>query len=247
MNNVDHIIKYLSGEMSQEEAGFFEKELASRQGLKEEFDQVSTAYKLIRDQLRKRDEDEFRKRLLEVMEQPANPKKQSGRYWHKGWQYLLPLAASLAIVLSIFFSQKSGDKLFSSYYHPEDDPVVEAFSQGTRGSAESGISHYQLGNYEESRIIMWTLIEQDPENKLVQLYYLLSSIETAKQEEALEKLAGLELSMDHQLGQAIYWYTALALLKSKQTDEALSYLRPLIQQQGPYQSDASRLEKILLK
>lgn len=247
MNNVDQIIKYLSGEMNPAEAGSFEKELASRQELKKEFDQISTAYKLIKKELQQRDEDEFKKRLRKVMEQPARGRNPLGRPGKRGWYYLFPLAASLAIVLSIFFSQKSADKLFLSYYHPENDRVVNAYSQGTRGRTESGILQYQLGNYMESREIMSSLLDQDSDNMLVQLYFLLSSIETGFQEEALEKLAGLELSMDQQIAQAIYWYAALAHLKSDQTEKARSYLHPLIQQQGPYQSDAKRLEKTLLK
>ncbi|MEN8201613.1 MAG: hypothetical protein ABFS28_03390 [Bacteroidota bacterium] len=247
MSNVDLIIKYLSGEMNLQEAGSFEKELASKQGLKDEFDQVSAAYKLIRDQLQLRDEVEFQKLLLEVMEHPATGKQQGGRRLHKLWYYLMPLAASLAVILAIFLSQKDGEKLFSKYYHPEKDRVILAYNQGTRGKAESGILHYQHGNYQETLDIMWEIIEQDQENLLAQLYFLLSSIETGKQDQAIAKLAALNPDMDHQLGQAIYWYTTLAFIKSDRLDDAGTYLHSLIQQQGPYQSDARRLEKILLK
>ena len=41
MSNVDHIIKYLSGEMKQDDAGSFEQELASNPVLKEEYENVS--------------------------------------------------------------------------------------------------------------------------------------------------------------------------------------------------------------
>ena len=104
--------------MTPEEAGSFEKELTSRQGLKEEFEQVSAAYKLIREELQNRDEEKFKRRLGELMEQAPTGKEPSGLPGKKGLYYLLPVAASLAIVLSIFFSRNSGDKLFSSYYHP---------------------------------------------------------------------------------------------------------------------------------
>jgi len=59
MSYVDHIIKYLSGELSQEEASTFEKELESDAALKREFEEQSAAYRLIRDQLHKRDEKLF--------------------------------------------------------------------------------------------------------------------------------------------------------------------------------------------
>ncbi len=68
MNNVDLIIKYLSGEMKQDETRSFEKDLSSNPVLKEEYEDVSAAFQLIREQLQKRDEDSFRANLLEVME-----------------------------------------------------------------------------------------------------------------------------------------------------------------------------------
>jgi len=247
MNNVDLIIKYLSGEMSKEEARSFEEDLAAGQGLKEEFDEVSVAYKLIRDQLQKKDEEEFKSRLLEVMGQPVSGEKLPGRSVLSRWYFLLAMAACLTLLLTIFLPQKSGEKLFSKYYHPDDDWIVLAYEQGTRGKAESGITHYQLGHFPESMEIMWEIIEQEPENQMALLYYLLSSIEVEKQDQAIEKMAAQNLSHNHQLGQALSWYTALALIKSGRPEEAIVYLHPLIQQQGPYQAEARRLEKILLK
>lgn len=247
MNNVDHIIKYLSGEMNREEAGSFENNLAANQELKEEFDQVSEAYRLIRDQLQERDEANFKRRLLEVMESPAKGKKQASRPLQTRWYSLFALAASVALVLVIFLSQKGWDKQFSRFYHPEDDRIVLAHMQGTRGETESGILHYRLGDFPEALEIMSELLEQDQDNQLALLTYLLSSIETDREDQALDKLTSMKLNPDHQLGQALYWYTALALIKSGRPEEAAPYLHVLIQQEGPYRSDARRLEKIVLK
>ena len=48
MSYVDLIIKYLSGDLSREEATSFEKELESNDALKEAFEEQSAAYELIR-------------------------------------------------------------------------------------------------------------------------------------------------------------------------------------------------------
>lgn len=247
MSNVDYIIKYLSDEMTREEARIFEDELALKQDLKEEFDQVSAAYDLIRDQLQKRDEKEFKERLLKVLEHPASGKNHRDRSKQSRWYYYMALAASLSLILIIFLTPNREDKLFSRFYHPEDDKILLAYNQGTRGETESGILHYQLGNFQKTLEIMSDLFERDPENQLALLYYLLSSIEIGNPDQVLEKLAKLNLSSDHQSGQAIYWYTALALIKTDHPEEAAAYLQPLTKSQGPYQSDAKRLEKILLK
>ncbi len=247
MNNVDHIIKYLSGEMNLDEAGSFEKKLASDHGFKEQYEEVSAAYNLISDQLQKRDLDDFTKTLLEVMEQSDNKLPIARRGFRSWWYVPLLLAGSLAILLTVIRHNPDASSVFSRYYQPWEDPVLLAYNQGTRGPTESGILYFQLGQYEKTVEVMSELIEKDSENQLALLYYLLASIEIDMPDLAIEKLAPLDLKIDHQLGQALYWYRALALIKMDRYEEADIFLLALIQQPGPYQSYARRLQKNLLK
>ena len=247
MNNVDHIIRYLSDEMNPEEASSFKEKLVADQGFREEFEEVSAAYNLIRDQLQKRDMEYFKQSLSEVMKRSEIKAGHSRRNQHSWWYLPLLLAGCLAILLSIFLSKPDGDKIYSRYYHPEDDPVLTAFNQGTRGITESGILYYTLGQYSKTIEVMSEQLTQNPDNQLAQLYYLLASIETGMQDSALVRLAPLEPDIDHQLGQAICWYRTLALIKSGRIEEVEATLLPLIQRAGPYQSDARRIRKNLLK
>ena len=247
MENVDLFVKYLSGELNQEEIASFEKERAKNPDFREEFELVSAAYKLISDQLQERDEVDFRARLLEVMEHPVKETHAEGRSFFKGWNVFVPLVASVAILLLVFLYPRNDNLLFSRYYHPDKDRVVNTFMQGTRGRTESGIVHYQQENYVECRKIMSELVEKDPDNLLARLFFLLASIETGQADEAIATFTSLDPGLDHQLGQAVSWYSALALLKMDHKDEALGHLRALILQTGPYQTDAIRLEKKLLK
>jgi hypothetical protein len=249
MNNVDRSIKYLSGEMSLTEAGSFEKELLSDNVLKEQFDEVSAAYELIKEQLQKRDDEAFRNRLLEVMEQrEATGLPPSNRRSRRSiWYVLLPFAASLAILLALFFTNRDSDRMFSKYYNPDQDPVVLAYSHQTRGETSSGIIQYQNGQYRECMEIMENLSDREPENLLVALYYLLASMEIDLQDQALEKLITRTVNNKTQLEQSISWYTSLALIKSGRGKEAVEILLPLTEEQGPYRTDAIRLQKMLLK
>ena len=54
-------------------------------------------------------------------------------------------------------------------------------------------------------------------------------------------------NMDHQLGQALVWYTTLALLKSGRLEEAGTQLMPLTEQPGLIRQMPVRLQKMLLK
>ena len=247
MNTGAHIIKYLSGDMNLDEAGSFEEKLASDPGFKEQFEEVSIAYNLIRDQLQKRDLDDFTKTLLEVMEQSDNKQALSHRRFRSWWYIPLALAGSLAILLTVIRYNPDGNRVFSRYYQPGEDQVLLAYNQSNRGPTESGILYFQLGQYAKAMEVMSELIEKDTANQLALLYYLLASIETGMEDLAIEKLAPMDLRTDHQLGQALYWYRALALIKLDRFEEANLFLLALIQQQGPYQSKARNLQKNLLK
>lgn len=233
--------------MNQDETRSFEKELASNPALKEEYEDVSAAYQLIREQLQQRDRDAFRANLLEVMEK-SKPKFQNRSFGHRPiWYFLLPLAGSLAILVAIFSVNQGSDRILTRFFDPEHDPVVLAHNLETRGETEPGIVLYLGGHYQKSREKMIELMNLDPENQLALLYYLLTSIELELQEEAIEKVEATPVNTDHQLGQAIVWYTTLALVKSGRKEEAALQLRPLLEQPGPYQRDALRLQKMLLK
>ena len=247
MNNVDLIIKYLAGEMNRDEASSFEKGVASDPGLREEFETVSAAYRLISDQLRRRDEDAFRARLMEAMKKPFHngrlPSSQKRR-----WLYaLLPMAGCLAILLTLLMRSWDPDRILSRFFEPQSDPVILAFNQATRGASEEAIVLYERGYYLESMEKTSAFLEVDPQNQVAFLYYLLASMEVDRQQEVLEKFRVLDLDPSVQLGQSLAWYASLALVKSGRPDEAVNLLMSITGYSGPYQKDAIKLQKVLLK
>ena len=233
--------------MSQEEVRSFEKDLASDPVLKEEFEEVSAAYRLIRDQLRQRDEESFRAKLMEVMEKPTLKIRHNRAGQWPRWYFLLPLAGSVAILLAVFLMNQRGDRILSRFFEPDKDPVILAFNQGTRGDSESGIMLYHEGHYQESMDKMSELLEQDPENRLTLLFYLLASMELDMQEAVLDRVLTLAIDTEQRLGQSLNWYTTLALVKSGRLEKASTQILTLTEQPGPYQTDARRLQKMLLK
>jgi len=243
MKYVDLIIQYLSGDLSEDESSSFRKELETNPLLREEFEQVSAAYRLIRDQIQKDDLEHFTSRLREVMERPV--KGQTARVRYRKWLFPIPVAAALAILILLFTTNRDQGRIFSRYYQPERDPVVLAFNQDARGETEMGIALYNRERYERSRQVMAGLLETDPENQLALLYYLLSSIELDLEEEAIQAVRNTDVRTDHPLGQSLAWYTAMACIKSGRYEQAGAYLMPLKQQQGPYEQKAGRLIKLL--
>jgi len=247
MSYVDLIIKYLSGDLSREEANSFEKELVSNEKLREAFEEHSAAYELIRDQLQKRDHKAFRAKLQEAMSHET-PVKAPGKTGLRTWWYIPPaVACSLAIMFILLMSNPGNERILTRYYHPTKDPLVLAYYQDTRGESEPGIIHYREGNYAISMVLLSERITRERDNKLIQLYYLLSAMELDRQKEVMELLGVEHHSPMDMLDQSISWYSTLALIKSDMRGAALDMIHPLTEQEGPYQNDAIKLEKVLLK
>jgi len=247
MSYVDLIIKYLSGDLSLEESAAFEKELESRPELKEAYEQHRAAYELIRDQLKKRDDKAFKEKLLEAMSHDA-PALDSPKARSRIWWYIPPAAACILVMMLILLPLRPGnDKIMSRFFNPAEDPVLLAYNQDTRGKTESGLVQYRKGNYETAMELLSLQFRQDTGNKLILLYYLLAAMELDRQQEVLALIPEKETGRMDVLEQSITWYTSLALIKSDRRKEAGDKLHPLTDQKGPYQSEALKLEKVLLK
>jgi len=248
MSYIDLIIKYLSGDLSREEATSFEKEMESNDGLRNTFEEYSAAFDLIRDQLQERDELLFRRKLEEAMNHEARKPEHQTSWLKSRWYLPLAAACGLLFILTLLLVRPMGnERVLSRFYDPGRDPVIIALNQGTRGESDSGILQYYRGNYKGCMDTLSNRIANQGADKTALLYYLLSSIELDRQDEALEMMMVENRDSMDLPDQAITWYTALALLKSEQREAAVAELQPLIRQPGPYRSNAVRLEKVLLK
>jgi hypothetical protein len=247
MSYVDLIIKYLSGDLSQEEATSFEKELESNEELKSAFEQQSAAYHLIREQLQKRDELAFREKLQEAMNHDIPTEATRKKWLRSRWYIPMAAACMLAIILSTLLSHPRNERIVSRYYDPAADPVVLAYDQDTRGESEPGIRQYRTGDYRQSMEVLSDRISEEGMDKKLLLYDLLSAIELDRQDEVLKMIVVENPDSMDLPDQAITWYATLALLKSDRRDAALERIHPLTKQQGPYHSGAIKLEKVLLK
>jgi len=247
MNYVDLILKYLSDEMGPDEKRAFEGDLASIAELNREFEEVSAAYELIRDQLQKRDELSFRQKLLEAMDQEPPPTAIPSKGYRRLWYVFPALAATVAILLVIFIHPLNNQEIISKYFVPEKDPVLLAYLQDTRGVQEAGILLYRNGRYEEAMASLEPMIAEDPDNRVLMLYFLLSAMELNKEAVAIDPVLSLDLELVQPTDQALAWYMALALVKSNRRKEALQMLDLLVEVPGPYLSPAEKLRKLLLK
>jgi hypothetical protein len=246
MNNVDLILRYLSGEMDPEEISSFERKLDDDEMLHEEFRQISKAYALVKQELQNRDREEFRNLVKEVIDE-HNRKDRAGSPRRKRLYLLTSLAASLAIVLFLLLPDRTDETIYSRFYAPEEDKVLLALGQDTRGGIQPGIRHYRDGSYAACRSRMYSILEKDPRNQVAMLYFLLASLETDMESQALDSLVISSIDMEHQPGQSLAWYTSMALLKSDREEDARMILNVLSGYRGPYRKRARKVLELLSK
>jgi len=247
MKRVDHMIKYLSGDLTREECRAFEQELSGDKELRDTFDRVETAYRLTETQLRKRDEEAFRSRLRDTMESSRTALTPADKKRRSGWLLLLPVAASLAVLLAIVLMERAPDKLFYSFYNPAEDQVLLTYQQETRGDAESAITLFSHGYYRSSLEKTTGMLLQEPGDQLALLFHLLAALELDVEGDVIPIVRAAEIDTRHILGQSITWYQAMALVKTGCNHEAREMLDALTEQPGPYAGDAHKLKKLLLK
>ena len=249
MKRVDHMIKYLSGDFNPEEALLFERELRENPQLKQEFSDVSLAYKVVGEQLRKTDEEAFTAALDKAMNrsQPGEDRRKNPRI---RLRYLLvAVAASAALLVSIFGNLRGTEKIYSSWYNPSMDPVIVSLEGNMRGEAghRALAEFWKMEDYSRCRSEAARQLSENSSEQLAMLFFLLSSMELDEADLAMKRLNTFETDPGQLWGQAITWYKALALLKDGKTAESSLLLTTLCELSGPYQKDANKLKKKLKK
>ena len=249
MKRVDHMIKYLSGDLEPEEALAFERELRENPQLKQEFSDVSLAYSVIGDQLRRADEKAFTAALDKAMNrsQAAGNRKKNPR--NRLHFLLLAVAASVTLLVAIIGPQRGMEKIYADSYNPSSDPVILALEGNMRGEADyqALAEYWKKEDFNQCRSEAAKQLSENPSEQLAMLFFLLSSMELDDAAVAMERLYAFETDPGQPWGQAITWYKALALLKAGKTKEAAASLTTLCELSGPYQKDANKLKKKLKK
>lgn len=247
MNNVDLFLKYLAGELDRKEAAELERKLETDHQFRHEFEATSDAWDLVRAQLRKKDENDFKMRLLEVMERSEPGPSRRSPFRSRWGVVALPLAGVLALLLVLFVWFRDQDRLVARYYHPGEDPLVLALSDVSRGGEQPGILLYNQGKYRACMEELGYWLQKDPEDPQALLFYLLSSMEDGNEAEGLLKYDAYQGNRTEQIDQAVTWYAALAMIKTGRKMEALPLLAALAERSGPYRTDARQLLKRVSK
>ena len=245
MRSDEKIIRYLSGDMSKDEAEAFRQAMAGDKELQDGFKDYSLAWKLMGERLREKDEEAFRDKLKALMD-----KRESGGQTalkSRKWLFTIPAAAAILLLALLLFNEGDNSRLYQLYCQPSEDALVGAMLAETRGQVDEQLMLYRDGRHGESMARGITLLEGDRNDVRTLLFTLLSALEISAQEEVLPLLQKLKHETDYPLGQALCWYHAMALLKSGDKEACAHLLTRLEEEKGPYEKAAHKLRQRMKK
>jgi TolA-binding protein len=242
MKNLDLIDGYLNNTLSDAEKAEFNKRLSLDQEFTKEFQEVKEIQEGIKSVSRK----EMLSFLHEVEEQVTT---QESTLNNHNMKRSIMTAASVVLIAAISFftlsnnSVPSMENLYEANFDSYDNinGQVRGEAQESNSLTTQAYNAYDMGNYDLAALSFAELVKT---NKSAEnyLYMGLSNLEANNTEEAIKNLNATINNFDLFSAQA-KWYLAMAHLKNKDENAAVSTLVGLTLEDSKYKEQAEAILK----
>ena len=246
MEEQDYILfdQYLLDELSAEERIAFEEKLKTNI----EFNKSFNTYKELSSFLENKFENEaetndFKSNLEHISNQHFNKTETITEVKKKTSIFRigqLAMAASVVIFLGIFAFNQFSNPTYSDYNNHEPMTVVRDASVKELIEATKAFNNEE---YEVANKLLKRVLDEDPENSELKLYYAITNIELDNFEVADENLNQLINGASVYKGKAL-WYSALSQLKQENNDKAIVLLKQIQEQDEDYKQAQKLLDKL---
>lgn len=235
--------QYLLEELSTEERLDFEKRLESDTEFKKSFN----TYKELSSFLENKFENEaetnaFKKNLENISNAHFNTTETVATQPKKSKVFRfaqLAMAASVAIFLGIFAFNQFSNPAYSDYNSHEPMTV-------TRGNVKDLIEATKAFNnqeFEKAHGLLKKVLDNDPDNSEVRLYYAITNIELDNYKIADTDLNKLINGKSAYKDKAL-WYSALSRLKQRNIDATIVLLKQISEEADDYKKAQKLLDKL---
>ena len=149
------------------------------------------------------------------------------------------MAASVAIFLGVFAFNQFSNPTYSDYNSHEPMTIV-------RGNVKDLIEATKAFNneeYEKANTLLTKLLENDPDNSELQLYYAITNIELDNFEIADKELNKIINGESAYKNRAL-WYSALSQLKQENNGKAIVLLKQISEEADDYKEAQKLLNKL---
>jgi predicted Zn-dependent protease len=249
VNDIEHIEKYLGGELSRDEMQAFEIRLQNDKA----FAEVFAMYKMIEgEMIETADERQLKEKLSGISQKyfdtSADAKIISLTTNRKKWWLY---AAAAAVIVTLFIVKPWQDKaltneqLYAQYAVPEELPAV------VRGANDDSLlikatTLFNQKNYAAALPLLDSIIKQKPGEAQLQLSLGICLTQTGKFESAInifDSLAAKESSYKYE---AMAW-KAFAFLKQDKREECIAALKLITADAANYEKAKELIRKLSKK
>jgi len=155
-----------------------------------------------------------------------------------GFTKWIALAATVLLLVVVgisIFRDPGNQKLYASYYSPENEflntqmEYLDRVGMASpdlekRNALKEALNQYNQGNYKTSQESLSEYLKDFPGDSVAMLYLALNKIENKEFNVAIEILKKLISTDQGEVGRLANWYLALTLLKMDKPQEATNYL-----------------------
>jgi len=246
MEEKDYILfeDYLSGDLTTEESTAFEARLSNDKAFKEAFNiykdlSANLEHEIGNEQQNK----DFKANLDNISFQHFNKLENETETVSSKKTfsiYKLAVAASIALIMGFFVFNQFGDPKYEDYNNHESMSVVRDGSVKDLIEATKAFNNQE---YELANKLIKKVLDKDPNNSELQLYYAITNIELDNFTIADAKLSELINGTSAYKDKAL-WYSALSRLKQRNIDACIVLLKQVNEDSDDYQQAQDLLDKL---
>jgi tetratricopeptide (TPR) repeat protein len=246
MEKLENLIKYLDGEVNNEEKHLIETEIESNSELKDTINLIKETDSIIKDT----DLFNFTNAVLEISSSKSKNNTLNNRKTIMvffGKKFLLAASLLLLVILSsilIYTAKPSSDNLYAQYYSRYDACYI------TRGNSETdalvlAIQLYDKKQYSDAISHFNKILKTDTKNTAAYFFIGISYMEVNSYEKAIESLNIVIAQKDTAFLEHAEWYLALCYLKTNKVNLAKNILNQIAVSDNYYHSQAIELTRKL--
>jgi tetratricopeptide (TPR) repeat protein len=248
MSDLEFLIRYLDGDLTEEQKREFQEQLKTNSSLANNLEFIQDMDQLLGDRHMADFEDSL-KEVENVLFQKQEKEKSSRKFF---LGKVLAIAGVIAILImgtAYFLFFKSGklntDALYSQYYQKLDAGFVNRSEAPGKDDFIQAIQYYDAGKYNQAITLFQKIINSDPSNNAARLFLGICYSETKQYPHAVPLFLGIVKQNDLAFKEHAYWYLSLCYLKLNDIPRAKQNLKILISSQSFYVEKASELLKKL--
>ncbi|WP_055446961.1 tetratricopeptide repeat protein [Lacinutrix mariniflava] len=248
MEDQDYILfdNYINNELSEDEISAFEERMDKDLVFANSFNLYLETTIFLQNSIRNEDETNDFKKNLETISKDyfsQDKVKSTTSVETKTKPFTLVkylVAACIALLFGVFaFNQFGGEPSYSDFNSHEPMTIV-------RGNVKDLIQATKAFNnkeYEKANILLKNVLENDPDNSELQLYYAITNIELDNFKVADKELNKLINGASAYKDRAL-WYSALSRLKQKNIDATIVLLKQITEEADDYKEAQKLLDKL---